>query len=598
VGPGIQPIHCSILRGPQGICFRRWAGQVALNGEEHEESTLCCGDRLTLGTIELEVITDGLPVTPAVRRRTPPPREVRKAYRNRMQRLLTRVRSFREMESLLNRTQREVDALRSESTAYRAQMELHSRQAQEAESNAAAHEKLQRVEADLRALQGRWDEQQRLMVELERAICDLKSDRNQHQLELQQTEERCDSLRKSLAVAEQSIATMRTQAETSKACQERHRAELLTANQELEVLRVRIREFESKADAANDPVPAGNSPMESGVEERGPNAVEYQVRSSIDADSAPTSLSTASDPIMDLLDDRTVDEVDLPLAATDEPLEAVDQAFESELNKVSPHPGSLTTLTQDLDMEDVAKNAPVVPANSVIPKHDTDPNEEESIEDYMAWLMQRVRGEQGLKSTRETPKVVHLAPTPAPVVTPVAKPNQPPATNAATSCVTEKPGTMPSVSQRIVPDDYESNLAAMRQIAKQSAQSALATHQRNGWLQTATGKFVACGVACAASVAISYLSRGSSWQIVVAGCGFAIGIFWGAQGMQLSQSARRLGSDDATPEKGIGQNGLSDQPGNRSPATKSTDADSAKGSLDGRSCEDISAATMEQIAKL
>ncbi|MBM4001959.1 MAG: hypothetical protein FJ295_01535 [Planctomycetes bacterium] len=72
VGPRIQPIHCSILRGAQGICFRRWAGQVALNGEDFEESTLCCGDRLTLGTIELEVITDGLPVTPAPRRCTPP----------------------------------------------------------------------------------------------------------------------------------------------------------------------------------------------------------------------------------------------------------------------------------------------------------------------------------------------------------------------------------------------------------------------------------------------------------------------------------------------------------------------------------------------
>ena len=54
--PGVQPLHCLIVDGPEGLRVRSWVANTTLNGAPFEESALAVGDCLSLGPVELEVI--------------------------------------------------------------------------------------------------------------------------------------------------------------------------------------------------------------------------------------------------------------------------------------------------------------------------------------------------------------------------------------------------------------------------------------------------------------------------------------------------------------------------------------------------------------
>src|SRR3954454_6121903 len=54
--PGVQPLHCLIVEGPEGLRVRSWVANTTLNGVPFEESALAVGDCLSLGRVELEVI--------------------------------------------------------------------------------------------------------------------------------------------------------------------------------------------------------------------------------------------------------------------------------------------------------------------------------------------------------------------------------------------------------------------------------------------------------------------------------------------------------------------------------------------------------------
>jgi hypothetical protein len=53
---GVRPLHCLITRDDQGLRVRRWADGVELNGVPFDEAGLAPGDRLMIGSVELEVV--------------------------------------------------------------------------------------------------------------------------------------------------------------------------------------------------------------------------------------------------------------------------------------------------------------------------------------------------------------------------------------------------------------------------------------------------------------------------------------------------------------------------------------------------------------
>lgn len=54
--PGVQPLHCLIVEGPEGLRVRSWVTNTSLNGMPFEESALAVGDCLSLGPVELDII--------------------------------------------------------------------------------------------------------------------------------------------------------------------------------------------------------------------------------------------------------------------------------------------------------------------------------------------------------------------------------------------------------------------------------------------------------------------------------------------------------------------------------------------------------------
>ncbi len=55
---GVAPLHCLILRGPNGTVIRRWAEDTRLNDRNFSDAPLAIGDRLGIGPVELEVVED------------------------------------------------------------------------------------------------------------------------------------------------------------------------------------------------------------------------------------------------------------------------------------------------------------------------------------------------------------------------------------------------------------------------------------------------------------------------------------------------------------------------------------------------------------
>jgi hypothetical protein len=67
--PGVQPVHCLIVHGPEGLMVRSWARDTRLNGVSFVESTLGLGDCLSIGPVELEVVDPqaSAPVAPVAK---------------------------------------------------------------------------------------------------------------------------------------------------------------------------------------------------------------------------------------------------------------------------------------------------------------------------------------------------------------------------------------------------------------------------------------------------------------------------------------------------------------------------------------------------
>lgn len=71
-GEGIDPVHCLILRGSRQTIVRRWSNETRLNDRRFDDAALETGDRLSLGPIELCVVS----IPNETGAATPPPRRI------------------------------------------------------------------------------------------------------------------------------------------------------------------------------------------------------------------------------------------------------------------------------------------------------------------------------------------------------------------------------------------------------------------------------------------------------------------------------------------------------------------------------------------
>src|SRR5687768_13491261 len=121
---GVSPLHCLILRGDERTIVRSLSGVTRINGRDISEANLEVGDRLTIGTIEFEVvdspdgnagpngsIAEHRPAAPVAREPAPQPnidpsiakgREAARQARARARRLLVQLREQRRENELNN----------------------------------------------------------------------------------------------------------------------------------------------------------------------------------------------------------------------------------------------------------------------------------------------------------------------------------------------------------------------------------------------------------------------------------------------------------------------------------------------------------------
>ncbi len=168
-------------------------------------------------------------------------------------------------------------------------------------------------------------------------------------------------------------------------------------------------------------------------------------------------------------------------------------------------------------------------------------DQEESVDDYMARLLNRIRGISGPDDVPPRTKF-EQRPTPAsqPKVSTAAVDKKEPA-NAA-----ETPSPIPEVSLQLVartaPPELAVNLRAMRELANMTARGAIDKHAQGRWSKAAVGNTVLgiVSLACGAwlmlrATPLGSLAHAAGLVALVAGG------FWVFQGASLFRNIRQVG---------------------------------------------------------
>ncbi len=163
-------------------------------------------------------------------------------------------------------------------------------------------------------------------------------------------------------------------------------------------------------------------------------------------------------------------------------------------------------------------------------------DEEESIEAYMARLLNRMRGGSDDDAPPAAARPARPAPAPAPIVeAPVAEasPNdqEPAAQSMSDSSVPAEPINMVPRGAAAPACD----MAAMRALANMSVHSALSTHRKNHRRRMAGGKLALTGVAAACSCVLTYWAlEGDDVIWYAAATGWILTVSCGAHAVRLS----------------------------------------------------------------
>jgi len=406
--------------------------------------------------------------------------------------------------------------------------------------------------------------------------------------DLQDSEARCRYLQAELVAAEQTIRTLRHENEKAAAQQEAQGNKIDRLRSECQLLHEQIETLESQMAARL--VSERSSSLSAGI------SPDKPIEGPVDQD-------TAREPAPRLDRNPLFEDLELPYSSrlTQEPgsqanpaadagyvaskygfLERGEDGYHPEPNSqgesLSGETGEESSFdTQGGDVTSTMESEQAENLNppTAAPEGDGVVDDEESIEVYMARLMQRVRGES-VSASVSTPTPSYSAnstpvspfnsgSTPMTVANPSSQRSGVRATEVAATpqTVSSNPGATvvnesetgsknpPGVRRR--PDAYQSNLVALREIANDSARKAIATHERHGWLQAAAAKFAASLLAAGAGIMIAHLSRGASWQIAGVACGFTIAIHWAFQAVRMTHSAwqasRRPTASHATEAK-------------------------------------------------
>lgn len=547
---GVQPLHCLIVRGAAATVVRCWGPDTRLNGRQFYDAPLSPGDRLSVGPIDFEVLPALAPDRPrelAGGGQSAPDPTARRVYRQaqrlarvmkasrrqnrgRVRRLTREIRSQRKRLSELDRSAFQPEAAADEAALGREELsrdrlELDLRRDAFEETRRRWLEEQAQAEADLR----RQDEElQALRTQLEARSRSLdeqceRGDANRRNAD-EEWRARIDTLeardaefearqqawrnevaqwhaqrqaadRQAVQCAEQ-VAAERAelQAERRALAEEQSRWE--TERAEIEH-RLHIRSEELAAHQAQLEAATARLPSDRG-----------DTGSSADREHADRLSRTQS----------TSGELEFEEVSADSPVSSQD---------IFRRLGNMPSFADDAPP--VSVSSPTIPIRSInadaVPSPESTDGEEESIDDYMARLLARVRG--GAPSTGS-----HREPAPAEIELPsAARPIASAPASPLIEPVSKPASTHAPAFPRIAPETL-ADLRAMRELANLSARSALNRHTRQMLKRTIRSKLMVALVAVVACACLGWIWRAYGRHdatLAAAGLSLLVACYWTVQ---------------------------------------------------------------------
>ena len=394
---GVAPLHCLILRGPATTVVRRWAADTRLNYESFTDATLLPGDRLSLGPIELEVLSVGIVPTTVQ-----PPQEAEKP-----------LNSPNEPNLLADVERQSLDQQRAAVSAEQSELEIQrtaladERQQWESQRDEAVAQEVART-----------DQFDARLAELESERRAFQQQREQWQTEQTEAKRQLDEQRQDLAARLSELDAQRGVLDEERHQWEARRNELATATQQPAIAK------EPQEPALSEPqfqAPPDKAPVDLAD-------VFRRIGANIEMEEDKPALDESAQPVRRPLD-RT-----------------------SQLSAAAA----------------------------------TETGDEESINDYMNRLMQRVRSTSGeLAPASFTPPRAEAAQLSHETPAPVAEPSLPAAELRESA----------EMSPRTVAPENRIDLSALRELANLSAHSAISRHSRQVLIHTMYSKLAVAAVA-------------------------------------------------------------------------------------------------------
>ncbi len=541
---GVGPLHCLLLRGRTGTIVRCWSPDTRLNHQAFSDAVLSPGDRLGIGPIELEVL--GVGATTAAERPKIEDGEIRRVAAERQQ-LAAQLAKLETDQNALAAERREWEAERDEiqRTADDDCKQLSARLAKlELEQNTLAAERYT-LGAEQNALNAERNAlaAERREWETERGKVQGAGEAERKQLtdeiaKLETEKKALAAERDALAVEQNALKaernTLATEQETLAAERNTLTTEQETLAAERNTLAEELRQWErQQAEFVAQPESAR-------LETQEPQESQVQ----------PVAASSERAPV-DLDDVFRRIGVKLNKAEDEEAALTPGPSPIGRGEEVVPGPSPLGR------REEAAYTGGVSPKG----REEEGEGKEESIDDYMDRLMQRIRPDSG-------------APAPSSKTTPRKATNE--AANAVTASTVESAESQAASPMSLAPNGFDPNetrprakppenrtdMSAFRELANLSARSAIGHHARKVLIHTIYSKLAVAGVGLFAGVLLLWLwMRYGVWEMTFysALAAILVAIYWGVQYALLTgrliidksgsiDLGRRDSSSEASPD--------------------------------------------------
>jgi hypothetical protein len=297
---------------------------------------------------------------------------------------------------------------------------------------------------------------------------------------------------------------------------------------ELEAHGIRLEERQT-ALAIREAALSGNELMPSNAEP----GQAYVGQSSPDAQCAGETLTTTADPKQT--------EIAAAEACNDEDIFARLRSYALLKPEAEMPPAAAEN---SIPEDDIIESPPLVVGTQFSGEEppSTGSEQEESVDDYMARLLNRIRGISAPAEVQPRARV-----EPRQVVAPQTETNSPAADKREPSIAVESPAPVaPDGSAQLVartaPPELAVNLRAMRELANMTARGAIDKHTQGRWSKAAVGNIVLgiLSLTCGAWLTLRAMPLGSLAH--AAGLiALVAGGFWVFQGASLFRSIRQVG---------------------------------------------------------